>query len=93
MGTASWYGRSFQGKPTASGQPFDMRALTAAHRTLPLGSRIRVTNLRNHRSAILRVNDRGPWTKGRMLDLSYGAAQALGMVRDGVAPVCMEVVH
>src|SRR6266700_1890304 len=79
VGTASWYGDYFQGRTTASGEPYDMYDLTAAHPSLPLGTRIRVTNLRNGRAVILRVNDRGPVVDGRIIDVSYGAAQILGM--------------
>lgn len=79
IGTASWYGRHFQGKTTANGEPFNMYALTCAHRTLPLGSWIRVTNLRNHKSVFVRVNDRGPVPENRVVDLSYAAAHAVGI--------------
>ena len=88
-GMASWYGRPFHGRRTASGERFDMYAMTAAHRTLPLPSFVRVSNPANGRSAIVRVNDRGPFTKGRIIDLSYTAAQKLGVF--GVAMV--EVVR
>src|SRR5438445_8112707 len=79
IGTASWYGEYFEGKPTASGEPYDMYDMTAAHLTLPLGSYVRVTNLRNGKAVIVRVNDRGPIVPGRIIDLSYAAAQALQM--------------
>ena len=75
VGTASWYGSYFDGKPTASGEPFNMYDLTAAHPTLPLGSWVRVTNLRNGRAVVVRVNDRGPIVPGRIIDLSYTAAR------------------
>ncbi|HEV2492612.1 MAG TPA: septal ring lytic transglycosylase RlpA family protein [Terriglobia bacterium] len=86
-GIASWYGEAFQGIPTASGELFDMNRLTAAHPTLPLGSRIIVTNLRNHRSVVVRVNDRGPLVPGRLVDVSKAAARRLGFVGAGVARV------
>ena len=88
-GLASWYGRAFHGRRTASGERYDMYAMTAAHRTLPLPSFVRVSNPANGRSVIVRVNDRGPFTKGRIIDLSYTAAQKLGVF--GVAMV--EVVR
>lgn len=84
-GLASWYGRGHHGRPTASGEPFDSRALTAAHKSLPFGSRIRVTSERSGKSVIVRINDRGPFGRGRVLDLSYRAAQSIGIT--GVAPV------
>lgn len=87
VGIASWYGRKFHGRRTASGEVFDMHQLTAAHRTLPLGSWVAVTNLENGRSIQVRVNDRGPFVRGRIIDLSYAAARAIGMVRQGVARV------
>jgi rare lipoprotein A len=86
-GQASWYGSDFQGSPTASGEPFDMNALTAAHRTLPLGSYARVKNLDNGRSVVVRINDRGPHARRRTIDLSYAAAREIEMVNDGTAPV------
>jgi rare lipoprotein A len=87
VGVASWYGAEFHGLPTASGEPFDMHGLTAAHRTLPLGSRARVTNLANGRSVVVRITDRGPHARRRMIDLSYGAANELAMVPAGSAEV------
>jgi rare lipoprotein A len=90
IGKASWYGGSFQGKKTADGERYDMNALTCAHRTLPLGSWIRVTNLRNKRSAFVRVNDRGPGPMDRVIDLSYAAAHSIGIA--GVAKVKIEEV-
>jgi rare lipoprotein A len=84
-GLASWYGRKFHGRRTASGEVYDMYAMTAAHRTLPLPSYVRVSNPANGRMVIVRVNDRGPFTKGRVIDLSYTAAQKLGVF--GVARV------
>ena len=91
-GLASWYGPGFDGKPTASGEIFDMKALTAAHRTLPLGTMIEVRNLDNGLTTTARVNDRGPHVKNRIVDLSLGAAQALGIDRCGVARVRLTVV-
>lgn len=92
-GLASWYGEQFQGDTTASGETFNMNALTAAHRDLPLGTRIRVTNLHNHRSVILRINDRGPFVPGRLLDVSRAAARLLGFSRAGTARVRVDVVR
>ena len=89
-GKASWYGAQHHGKRTASGERFDQNALTAAHRTLPFGSRVRVTNLNNDRSVVVRINDRGPYARGRVIDVSRAAAQALGMIRAGVVPVRVE---
>lgn len=93
IGRASYYSAKFQGRRTASGEPYDMHALTAAHRTLPLGSYVRVSNLTKTRSVIVRINDRGPYTKGRMLDLSYAAASELGLLRAGSADVILEPVQ
>lgn len=90
FGVASWYGRFFQGRTTASGEPYNENALTCASRTLPLGSVLRVTNLRNDRSVIVRVNDRGPVPRDRVLDLSHAAAQILGFSQRGLAPVKIE---
>lgn len=92
-GMASWYGKEFDGRPTASGERFDMNALTAAHRTLPLGTTVRVTNLENGEEVTLRVNDRGPFVKGRILDCSYGAAKELGFAGAGLAKVRVEVLQ
>ncbi|HEY7838622.1 MAG TPA: septal ring lytic transglycosylase RlpA family protein [Terriglobales bacterium] len=92
VGMASWYGAWFQGKETTSGEPFNMDALTAAHRQLPLGTRVRVTNLLNQRSVVLRINDRGPVPTSRCLDVSLAAARALGFVGAGLAPVRIDVV-
>jgi rare lipoprotein A (peptidoglycan hydrolase) len=86
-GRASWYGAELHGSPTASGEPFDMHALTAAHRTLPLGSRVLVRNLENDRTVVVKINDRGPFKKTRVLDLSYGAAKEIRMTRAGSAQV------
>lgn len=93
VGPASWYGQEFARRPTASGQLFDPTKLTCAHRTLPLGSKVRVTNLRNGRSVLVIINDRGPYTRKRVIDLSYGAARALGMVRQGVERVLIEPIE
>jgi rare lipoprotein A len=92
VGTASWYGDYFEGKPTASGEPFNMYDLTAAHLTLPLGTLVRVTNLRNHRSVIVRINDRGPYVDGRIVDLSYNAAKVLRFEEQGLQRVRLDVV-
>lgn len=92
IGNASWYGDEFNGKSTANGEVFDKNALTAAHRTLPMPSLIRVTNMENGRSAVLRVNDRGPFTKGRIIDVSHGAARALGFDTKGTAKVKVELL-
>ncbi len=93
VGTASWYGEQFQGKETASGEPFDMQDFTAAHPTLPLGTFVRVTNLRNGRAVVVRVNDRGPVVDGRIIDLSYNAARALGFKDRGLQTVRLDLVH
>jgi rare lipoprotein A len=90
-GTASWYGSWHQGRLTASGERFDARAFTAAHRSLPFGTILRVTNLTNGETVKVRVNDRGPYTRGRTLDLSAAAAKALGITKDGIARVRIEV--
>jgi len=92
VGMASWYGSDFHGKPTANGQTYDMYGLSAAHKTLPLGTRVRVTHLDSNRSVELVVNDRGPFVSGRILDLSYGAARQLGMLDQGVARVRISAI-
>src|SRR4030081_2860290 len=92
VGTASWYGEYFDGKQTASGEDFDMYDMTAAHPTLPLGSYVRVTNLRNGRDVVVKVNDRGPIVAGRIIDLSYGAAQVLKFEDHGLQKVRLDVV-
>ena len=92
IGRASWYGSFFQGRQTASGEDFDMNAMTCAHRSLPLGSLVRVTNLRNHKSVVLRVNDRGPVPRNRIIDLSSAAASYLGFHKRGLAPVKVELL-
>jgi rare lipoprotein A len=86
-GVASWYGDDFQGKKTSSGEIYDMYALTAAHKTLPLGTYVRVHNLENNRQVELRINDRGPFVRGRIIDLSYTAAKQIGIVEAGTARV------
>ena len=91
-GHASYYAEELAGQPTASGEPFEPEGLTAAHRTLPLGSRIRVTNLRNDESVIVRVNDRGPFAKRRVVDLSKAAAREIGMLKRGTARVRLELL-
>jgi rare lipoprotein A len=90
VGLASWYGRYHAGRPTASGEPFDPDGMTAAHRTLPLGTIVRVTNMANGRTVKVRINDRGPSDTSRVIDLSRGSAQALGFVEDGVIKVKIE---
>jgi rare lipoprotein A len=92
VGTASWYGEDFDGKPTASGENYDMYDLTAAHPTLPLGSYVKVTNLRNGRAVVVKVNDRGPIVPGRIIDVSYGAAQALHFENRGLQRVRLDLV-
>jgi rare lipoprotein A (peptidoglycan hydrolase) len=92
-GKASWYGRGFHGKPTASGDVFDQRLMTAAHKTLPLGSKARVTNLQNGNSVEVTINDRGPFVPGRVIDLSRAAANELGILESGLAQVRIELVH
>jgi rare lipoprotein A len=91
-GTASWYGPEFHGKSTSSKEIYDMHDLTAAHNTLPLGTYVMVTNLANGRSVTVRINDRGPFVKDRVIDLSYAAAKALDMIGPGTAPVRIEVL-
>jgi rare lipoprotein A len=92
IGMASWYGIERQGKPTASGELFDKDRLTAAHRKLPLGTTVRVTNLKNLASTILRINDRGPGIPGRVIDVSWAAAKKLGFLEAGLARVEIDVV-
>ncbi len=93
VGTASWYGRDFDGKPTASGETFKMYQFTAAHRHLPLGTFVRVTNLHNGESVVVRVNDRGPVPSSRVIDLSYGAARQIGMSGAGLQNVRLDIVQ
>jgi len=91
-GNASWYGKDFHGRRTANGEVYNMYGISAAHKTLPLGTRVRVTNRNNGRTVTVRINDRGPYVRGRIIDLSYGAAKALGMVDEGVVPVKVEIL-
>jgi rare lipoprotein A (peptidoglycan hydrolase) len=91
--TSSWYGDDFDGQPTANGETYDMYAATAAHPTLPLGSIVRVVNPRNHRSQIVRINDRGPYVEGRELDVSYEVARRLGFDQHGLAKVRLELLE
>ena len=91
-GTASWYGRKFKGHKTASGAYYDPAKLTAAHRSLPLGTKVEVTNLENKRKVIVEINDRGPYVPGRMIDLSQAAAYELGMKKKGLARVKIKVL-
>lgn len=93
VGKASWYGRKFHGRPTASGERFDMRELTAAHRTLPFGTQVRVTNLENNRSVVVRINDRGPFVGDRIIDLSRAAARQISMIERGVVRVRIRVMR
>jgi rare lipoprotein A len=93
VGVASYYGKKFHGRTTANGERFDMYEMTAAHRGLPLGTLVRVTNIKNGRCIQVRVNDRGPYIKGRVLDLSYGAARKLGMIHDGTTKVKIDVLE
>ena len=91
-GTASWYGKDFHGKKTSNGETYDMHAMTAAHKTLPLGVFVKVKNTDNGRETVVRVNDRGPFVKGRIIDLSYAAAKKLGVDIAGTAPVRIEAL-
>ena len=92
-GVASYYGRRFHGRRTANGESFDMHQLTAAHRTLPFGSLVRVTNPRNGRSVVVRINDRGPFVRGRSIDLSRAAAEEIGLIRSGHGRVELELLE
>ena len=92
FGMASWYGPSFHGKTSSSGEPYDMRALTAAHRTLPFGTLVQVTKVETGKSVTVRINDRGPFVKGRIIDLSYAAARELAMIGEGIAQVSLTVI-
>lgn len=92
QGEASWYGEEYHGRKTASGERYDMNDLTAAHPSLPFGTVVRVENQSNGRSVVVRINDRGPFKKGRVIDLSYAAADQIGMVLSGVAPVRLVVL-
>ena len=91
-GRASWYGPKFHGRRTANGEIFDSNALTAAHPSLPFGTKVRVTNLRNGHSVIVRINDRGPFVKGRIIDVSAAAARVLNMVNSGTARVQLDIL-
>jgi rare lipoprotein A len=93
VGVASFYAARFQGKRTASGEKFDNSALTAAHKSLPFGSQVKVTNLRNGKSVVVRINDRGPYVRGRIIDLSKAAAKKIGLGRAGTARVKLEVLR
>ena len=92
-GIASYYAKSLDGRRTASGERYDRKALTAAHRTLPFGSRVRVTNLHNGRSVVVRINDRGPFVEKRVIDLSYAAARELQFIEKGTTRVRLEVLE
>lgn len=92
VGIASWYGSEFSGKKTASGERFNPDKMTAAHKVLPFGTRVRVTNLSNDRQVVVTINDRGPFIRGRIIDLSRGAARRLDMIEDGIAKVKIEVL-
>ena len=92
-GIASFYANDFNGKQTSNGEIFDMNALTAAHRTFPFGTKVRVTNLENNKTVVVRVNDRGPFKEGRMMDLSMGAAKEIDLIRTGTARVRLEVLE
>jgi hypothetical protein len=92
FGIASWYGEKFHGRTTASGEKFDMHKLTAAHKKLPLGTIVRVTNIKNGRTVTVKINDRGPYKRGRVIDLSYAAAKKIGMVEDGITRVRLEII-
>jgi rare lipoprotein A len=91
-GIASYYAHDFHGKQTSNGETYDMNSLTAAHRTFPFGTKVRVTNLENHKTVIVRVNDRGPFKEGRIMDLSLGAAKVIDLIRTGTARVRLEVI-
>ena len=91
-GVASWYGEEFRGKKTANGEIYDPDKLTAAHRSLPFGTLVKVTDLSNNRQVIVRINDRGPYKRGRIIDLSLGAARRLGMVKKGLARVKIKII-
>ncbi|MCD6200150.1 MAG: septal ring lytic transglycosylase RlpA family protein [Deltaproteobacteria bacterium] len=91
-GYASWYGKKFHGRPTASGEPYNMYAITAAHRTLPMNTYVRVLNLENGREVVTRISDRGPFAKKRIIDLSYGAGRKLGLIGPGTAKVRIEAL-
>lgn len=92
-GLASWYGQAHHGKKTSSGEVYDRTQLTAAHRTLPMGTRVRVTNVENDRSVVVRINDRGPFKRGRIIDLSQAAAREIGALGEGLFTVHLEVLE
>jgi rare lipoprotein A len=92
-GKGSWYGKKFHGRTTANGEKYNMYALTAAHKKLPFNTMVKVTNLSNNRSVIVRINDRGPYAKGRIIDLSYLGAKKLGYINKGVAKLKVEVLY
>jgi rare lipoprotein A len=92
-GLASYYGTKYHGRPTASGEVYNMNELTAAHPRLAFGTRVKVTHLANHKSVTVRINDRGPFLKGRVIDLSQAAAQELQMIQSGLAAVKLEIVE
>ena len=93
IGKGSWYGKRFQGKRTANGERYNMYSYTAAHRTFPFNSMVKVTNLKNGRSIIVRINDRGPYHRGRIIDLSYLAAKKLGYAKRGVAKLKIKLLY
>ena len=93
IGKGSWYGKRFQGKRTANGERYNMYSYTAAHRTFPFNSMVKVTNLKNGRSIIVRINDRGPYHRGRIIDLSYLAAKKLGYAKKGVAKLKIKLLY
>ena len=92
-GIASWYGPGFDGNLTANGEVYDMNGISAAHKTLPFGTIVRVVDLETGRSIVVRINDRGPFVEGRIIDLSKGAAEKLGMVERGIVPVGLRIVR
>lgn len=91
-GQASWYGKPYHGRQTASGEKYNMNDLTAAHRTLPFGTKVKVTRLDNGRSVVVRINDRGPFVRNRVIDLSRKSAQKIDMINDGIADVRVEII-
>ncbi|MGM8932337.1 septal ring lytic transglycosylase RlpA family protein [Salinicola halophyticus] len=93
LGEATYYAAYFEGRPTASGEPYDSRAMTAAHKTLPFGTKVKVTALDSGETAVVRINDRGPFVDGRIIDLSRKAAEQLGMVHDGAAEVQLQILE
>jgi rare lipoprotein A len=92
-GKASYYGAKFHGRQTANGEVYNMYALTAAHKSLPFGTRIIVTNLQNHKTVTVKINDRGPFIDGRILDLSYQAAKEISMLNEGVADITIKIIR